>query len=101
MQRITARLGLTLRLFYDQFALICTDNLKNALGDESVAERVLFFQGKKQCKSDICGNYDNSCPPNIIKCLLISILSYPTQFFNASCLRYFKIISRWFALREL
>ena len=61
MHRITARLGLTLRLFYDQFALICTDNLKNALGDESVAERVLFFQRKKQCKSDICGNFDNSC----------------------------------------
>ena len=39
-----ARIELTLRLFYDQFALICTDNLKNALGDESVAERVLFFQ---------------------------------------------------------
>ena len=38
------RIELTLRLFYDQFALICTDNLKNALGDESVAERVLFFQ---------------------------------------------------------
>lgn len=31
----------------------------------------------------------------------MTILSYLAQFFNASCLRYFKKFCRWFALREL